>query len=1034
MLAFAAQACLDSEFVRLDTVASGGGDLGAETGQQGDGGAVDDAMADGGVDGGADAADAQTASCPGAAQCACADHSDCASGLCQETATGKACAGFCVEGNCGPGLVCGAATVQNAAGQPVTKNGVCLPRWARECMPCTADEVCPIAADPGAACVSIAGNGDDGRYCAPTCKQDADCPPNRACQARTSVGGIVANHCVPKSAGCPCSPLATALGAKTICANSVLGAGSCKGERACGPDGLSLCSAATPTAEACNGLDDDCDLAVDEPAGATAICDDGKPCTADTCSGKDGCAHLPVSVTCSDGDACTGPDGCAAGECAGPKVPCDDTNPCTTDACDTAEGCTHTVLGPVSCNDGDACTTGETCAGGNCTAGATLPCGDDNPCTADLCEAQKGCVFLATDATCNDDNACTGVDVCKAGKCQGPALLCDDGWGCTTDACDPGNGCTFKPGSPGCGFAKVPYGIEFACGDAGFVDWKVTAAGIGMDSPQPPLVKWQVDDTPALGGAAQCGLNVNNGKDLACGFGQKALLQTADSPWIDATAIAPGAPLKLRFESAGLWSSTQTARVLIKGQVGTFVELAKLPPSGAVWGKVPLDIATWVGKTFMVRLEFAGGDCNASDGVGWFVRKFEVVVDPCAVNNGGCASQAVCSASPSGLPQCACKPGFSGNGKVCSDINECENGTAKCAAGATCTNLQGTYSCGCKNGYTGDGVVCSDIDECKAAASPCSADATCANTDGSYTCACKAGYSGDGKSCKDIDECATGNGGCAATATCTNTPGSSSCACKSGYSGDGKACADIDECKTGNGGCATEATCANSAGSFTCACKPGFVGDGKSCLLYGGPQAPASSCKAIKQQNTAAASGTYHLALAGTLVQVQCDMTTDGGGWTVVAYKADFAVNAYPKSTSTFLTLPADFQTVLSAAQIKALQAVSTEGRQSYVGLCNKMTHYYYAPGVTYNYAMGFKFANGGESGQGQQVYTGATITVPQDGCKNYAFENATEANATIFQIVSPKVPVVNLRYKMPTTQSATKFGSPLTKYPAMLR
>ncbi len=1033
-LSIAAAGCLDSDFVTADAAAVAGNDLAAETALPSDGVSPGEDAAQSDSAGAADAADGQSLKCPGGANCACSDHTECGSGVCQETAIGKSCAGFCVEGTCGPGQICGAATIQNAAGQPVTKNGICLPRWARECMPCTADDACAIAADPGGACVSVAGNGDDGRYCAPSCNQDADCPPNRACEARTSAAGKVANHCVPKVGGCPCSPLAVALGAKTICTKTTLTVGSCQGERSCGTDGLSLCSAATPTTEVCNGVDDDCDQAVDEPLGATALCDDGKTCTADSCNAKDGCAHLPVSVTCSDGDACTGQDACAAGTCIGAKLDCNDANPCTSDACDVAEGCTHTAAGAGPCDDGDTCTTGEACTSGVCAPTGTLPCNDDNPCTADLCEAQKGCVFLPTDATCKDDNACTGVDTCKNGKCQGPALLCDDGWGCTTDACDPNNGCSFKAGAPGCGFAKVPYSIEFGCGDPAFVDWKVTAPGIGMDKPEPPLVKWQVDDSPALGGTAQCALNVNNGKDLACGFGQKILQQTADSPWIDATAIAPGAPLKLRFESAGLWSSTQQARVLIKGQVGSFVELAKLPPSGAVWGKVPLDIATWVGKTFMVRLEFAGGDCNASDGVGWFVRKFEVVVDPCAVNNGGCANQALCSAAPTGLPQCACKPGFSGNGKSCSDINECANGTAKCAAGASCSNLPGTYSCGCKNGYTGDGVVCSDIDECKAGAAACSPDAACTNTDGSYTCGCKPGYSGDGKSCKDIDECAMANGGCATTATCTNTPGSSSCACKTGYTGDGKVCTDVDECKTANGGCAVEAVCANNAGGFTCTCKPGFVGDGKACLLYGGPQAPATSCKAIKQQNPAATTGQYHLALAGTLVQVLCDMTTDGGGWTLVAYKADLPVNSYPKNSNNFLPLQADFPTVLTAAQIAALQAVSTEGRQTYVGLCNKMTYYFYAPGNTWNYAMGFKFADGGESGQGQQVYTGATITVPQDNCKNYALEGATEANATIFQIVSPKVPIVNIRYKMPTTQSVTKFGSPLTKYPAMLR
>ena len=41
--------------------------------------------------------------------------------------------------------------------------------------------------------------------------------------------------------------------------------GVCEGERACGADGLSECSAPEPIAELCNGQDDDCDGVGDTP-------------------------------------------------------------------------------------------------------------------------------------------------------------------------------------------------------------------------------------------------------------------------------------------------------------------------------------------------------------------------------------------------------------------------------------------------------------------------------------------------------------------------------------------------------------------------------------------------------------------------------------------------------------------------------------------------------------------------------------------------------------------------------------------------
>jgi hypothetical protein len=97
-------------------------------------------------------------------------------------------------------------------------------------------------------------------------------------------------------------------------------------------------------------------------------------------------------------------------------------------------------------------------------------------------------------------------------------------------------------------------------------------------------------------------------------------------------------------------------------------------------------------------------------------------------------------------------------------------------------------------GYSGNGFVCADVDECTdpTLPPPCSPDATCTNTPGSYTCTCNPGFTGDGVTCTDIDECAMGLDTCDPVhATCTNTPGSYTCACNVPYSGDGMTCTTV---------------------------------------------------------------------------------------------------------------------------------------------------------------------------------------------------------------------------------------------------
>ncbi|XP_039094690.1 pro-epidermal growth factor isoform X2 [Hyaena hyaena] len=58
---------------------------------------------------------------------------------------------------------------------------------------------------------------------------------------------------------------------------------------------------------------------------------------------------------------------------------------------------------------------------------------------------------------------------------------------------------------------------------------------------------------------------------------------------------------------------------------------------------------------------------------------------------------------------CQCMKGFTGDGKLCSDINECEMSTATCPpTSSKCINTEGGYVCQCSEGYRGDGIHCLD--------------------------------------------------------------------------------------------------------------------------------------------------------------------------------------------------------------------------------------------------------------------------------------------------------------------------------------
>jgi len=153
-------------------------------------------------------------------------------------------------------------------------------------------------------------------------------------------------------------------------------------------------------------------------------CDDGDPCTVDSCRGLGVCVFEPVR--CDDGNACT-VDRCdATGACQHSDGGCDDANPCTSDACNGGK-CVNTALDSGPCpDDGFACTD-DACTAGTCLhVPIDSRCLPPGTCASTACAPQAaeadaaGCLPgtpLPEGAECAEDGEPCSDDVCRAGDC-----------------------------------------------------------------------------------------------------------------------------------------------------------------------------------------------------------------------------------------------------------------------------------------------------------------------------------------------------------------------------------------------------------------------------------------------------------------------------------------------------------------------------------------------------------------------------------------------------------------------------------------
>ena len=168
-------------------------------------------------------------------------------------------------------------------------------------------------------------------------------------------------------------------------------------------------------------------------------CDDGDPCTADTCHGF--CANEPAD--CSDGNLCTNDSCDPSTGCVNEVILCpDDGDKCTVDACVPTTGqCASEVRACATaedCEDGSLCTVHECDFGGLCGEQGSGFCRTrpefciQQPCSISSCDPRVGCVY---ELECEDGNPCT-VEDCHPFKGCTSYPLCEDFDSCTVDICD----------------------------------------------------------------------------------------------------------------------------------------------------------------------------------------------------------------------------------------------------------------------------------------------------------------------------------------------------------------------------------------------------------------------------------------------------------------------------------------------------------------------------------------------------------------------------------------------------------------------
>ena len=338
----------------------------------------------------------------GAVGCGCATADDCDSGLCVDTADGRRCTELCIDSCTQAEFDC--RVLDQGTVDPVS---ACLPSYLHLCEPCQGDASCQYRG--GERCIP-APHPEDGSFCTTPCDADGACPDGYRC-AQLPFGGATEAHCVPTDGTCDCRPAWADDGLVTDC-ETTNAFGTCPGTRTCGVDGLTECTGA-PSAEVCNGVDDDCDGVTDDIGDDVA------------CEVANQFGTCPGTLACEGGaPVCHGPsafpEACdlVDSDCDGQtdEGTCDDGVACTVDSCVGVGRCAHELAA-------DRCLIDGVCV----AAGAANPSGACERCVP----SASTTAWTATTEGFPADQCV--VDPCAGGGPIDPAECCSVGLACADD-------------------------------------------------------------------------------------------------------------------------------------------------------------------------------------------------------------------------------------------------------------------------------------------------------------------------------------------------------------------------------------------------------------------------------------------------------------------------------------------------------------------------------------------------------------------------------------------------------------------------